>query len=464
VAEHEFTLDNPAGEWFGVGSAARLSVGGQHQAIGVAEVVAPDPATADTVRGLMAALGRAGVTATCSRPDGPRYGHLAVDSNLPDFRIALGGPGVSSFTAAVLAAAGPGYAEALEAQLRDTGAARVWVPAARSRADAFAAGADLRGPADLPVLIVAGDGPGGLADAIDAVAGDLADAVIEVPAGAPGDPEAGPDVAGGPATALAPRTVAILNRGTPSGLVTPDGAATMALMRACSTWPCGVWIDGPARTAPDGTSFAWQHWSHTFEYALAAGPGDWRQAGLAQQGLDYNAPLLAVTTGPHAGPLPATASLASVEPPAAILSALKPRGNPLAPEAGGGAPPSPAGGVTVRLREAGQGPVTAQVRLFTGLTAARGLSLTEDAPGEPLPLADGAATAVVPAAGVATLELTPAAWAAGPAAPAGPAEAAGPPEPVQPVYARYWLHGKGPAPAGNMPVAVHVSPARVAID
>src|SRR6185437_7445199 len=171
-----------------------------------------------------------------------------------------------------------------------------------------------------------------------------------------------------------------------------------------------------------------------------------------------------VTTGPHAGPLPATASLASVEPPAAILSALKPRGNPLAPEAGGGAPPSPVGGVTVRLREAGQGPVTAQVRLFTGLTAARGLSLTEDAPGEPLPLADGAATAVVPAAGVATLELTPAAWAAGPAAPAGPAESAGPPEPVQPVYARYWLHGKGPAPAGNMPVAVHVSPARVAID
>ncbi|MGH3395494.1 MAG: hypothetical protein ACRDPO_12480, partial [Streptosporangiaceae bacterium] len=44
---------------------------------------------------------------------------------------------------------------------------------------------------------------------------------------------------------------------------------------------------------------------------------------------------------------------------------------------------------------------------------------------------------------------------------AGPAE---PPEPAQPVYARYWLHGKGPAPAGNMPVAVHLSPARVAVD
>ena len=69
-----------------------------------------------------------------------------MDSNLPDFRIALGGPAQNSFTAAVLAAAGPAAAAALAAQLSAHGAARVWVPAARSRADAFAAGADLRGP------------------------------------------------------------------------------------------------------------------------------------------------------------------------------------------------------------------------------------------------------------------------------------------------------------------------------
>ena len=37
-----------------------------------------------------------------------------------------------------------------------------------------------------------------------------------------------------------------------------------------------------------------------------------------------------------------------------------------------------------------------------------------------------------------------------------------PPEPAQPVFTRYWLHGKGPAPAGNLPVAVHVSPGRLA--
>jgi hypothetical protein len=31
------------------------------------------------------------------------------------------------------------------------------------------------------------------------------------------------------------------------------------------------------------------------------------------------------------------------------------------------------------------------------------------------------------------------------------------------VFTRYWLHGKGPAPAGNLPVAVHLSPRRHAL-
>ena len=123
-------------------------------------------------------------------------------------------------------------------------------------------------------------------------------------------------------------------------------------------------MDGEKRAAPDGTSFAWQHWSHTFEYALAAGPGDWRTAGFPAAGQDYNHELLTVATGLHTGPLPAAACLASVEgvPPAgattpgnssqALLSTLKPAGNPLAPAG----QPAPADGVTVRLRDiAGRG-------------------------------------------------------------------------------------------------------------
>ena len=128
----------------------------------------------------------------------------------------------------------------------------------------------MRGTSDLPVLIVAAGGPGELAAAVAALAEDLADALVE------GLPEA----PGGVGAPLADRSVALLNRGTPSGVVTPDGTLHMALMRSCSGWPSRIWIDGDPRTAPDGSSFAWQHWSHTFEYALACGPGDWRAAGL----------------------------------------------------------------------------------------------------------------------------------------------------------------------------------------
>jgi len=487
VAEHSYTLDNPAHEWFGVGSTARVALtgpGGERRphAIGVAEVIAPSGPVPEgsapgqppdgfapahpqaggpwrhAVRDLLIALARQGVTATCSVPAGPRYGAIEIDSNLPDFRISLGGPGQNSFTAQVLAAAGPAAAAALERQLSGAGTARVWIPAARSRRAAFSPGADVRGARDLPVLIVAGDR---LEAAIAQVIEDLADAEIEVPA--PSEPGPG----GLPSEpALAGHSVALLNRGTPGSLVTPDGVLNISLMRSCSTWPSGVWIDGDQRTAPDGSSFAWQHWSHTFEYALAAGPGDWRTAGFPLAGQDYNHDLLTCQTSLHGGSMPAAASLLSVAPATALLSALKPVGNPLAP----GAQPRPQDGMSVRLRDvSGRAePVTATLRLFTGLAAARTTSICETG-GEPLSCRDGSAAVPVPAAGTVTIAVIPAMPPVLPPA-ARPAGAAAPdpgairrPEPAQPVFTRYWLHGKGPAPAGNLPVAVHLSPGAIAL-
>ncbi len=462
VAEHPYTLDCPAAEWLALGSTAAVRVAGhesgpQLQAIGVAEVIAP-PTLRGPVRDLVAALAARGVTATCSEPDSPRYGFAELDSNLPDFRICLGGPNDNAQTGRVLAAAGPHAAAALTDRLGSYGAARLWLPAERSRADAFGPGPDLRGPLDLPVLIVAATD---LATEITALAADLGDAVIEasaLPTRAPGTAGTAAS-AGGASTALAGHTVGLLNRGTPSGLVTPAGQLTIALMRACSSWPCGVWIDGKRRTVPDGTSFAWQHWSHTFEYALAAGAGDWRTAGFPAAGQDYNHDLLSVATGLHQGPLPARARLARVKPDGAFLSALKPYGNPVHPAG----QPDPAAGVTVRVREiAGGGPVAASVSLFTGLAEAALTSVSEDGRGAAVPVSGGAASVTVPTAGLATVVVTP----AGPPAPrSGPAGLlSADTEPAQPVYARYWLHGKGPAPAGNVPVAVHLSPATVALD
>ena len=463
VAEHPFTLDSPASEWLAVGSTAAVALTApdgsrQLQAIGVAEVVAP-PTLRGPVRDLMAALAAQGVTATCSLPDGRRYGYQELDSNLPDFRICLGGPEDNGLTAEVLDAAGPEAISAVRVRLAADGAARLWLPANRSRADAFGPGTDLRQLRDLPVLIVAA---ADMAAEIACLTADLADGVIEVPAWADSRADQLPaDAAGGPATALAGYSIALLNRGTPSGLVTPDGQLTMALMRACSTWPCGVWIDGKKRTTPDGTSFAWQHWSHTFEYALSAGPGNWRTAGFPAAGQDYNHDLLAVATDLHAGLLPASTRLLSVEPRTTLLSALKPHGNPLAPAG----QPDLAHGVTVRLRDiGGTGPAEAQIGLFPGLAAAAGTSLCEDGPAEPVAVDGGLVRVTVPRTGLRTLVVQPdrAGLPASEDQPTGTLAVA--PEPAQPVFARYWLHGKGPAPAGNMPVAVHLSPATVALD
>ena len=110
MAEHADTVDSPANEWLAVGSTAAVALTGpggsrQLQAIGVGEVVAP-PAVRGPARELMGALAGQGVTATCSLPGGPRYGYQELDSNLPDFRICLGGPADNEFAAQVLAAAG----------------------------------------------------------------------------------------------------------------------------------------------------------------------------------------------------------------------------------------------------------------------------------------------------------------------------------------------------------------------
>jgi alpha-mannosidase len=447
-----YTLDNPAYQWFGLGfSAAVRTVGGLH-AFGVAEVIAPDDAgdLRELVRDLLVALVAAGVTATLSQPDGARYGGLDADSNVPDVRIALGGADLNAFNSAVLAASGPGYGKTVAAQLAADGTARVWVPATRTRADAFAPNADVRGTRDLPVLIVAGTGRDELAAAVRDLIADLSDAVIDVAplAAADGDE-------GAVDPPLAERSVAVFNRGTPGAVVTPDGTLHMSLLRSCSAWPTGIWIDGERRGSADGSSFSLQHWTHTFEYALASGAGDWRAAGFNAAAEDYNHDLIAIHGGAGGqGRVAPAAGSVSVWPAGVTLSALKPRGNPLA--AGRAADPEGDPVITVRLRETEGRAVTARVRVPGGASAAWLTDLLEETDGGMLAVSGGEVAVDMSPFSTVTLAVRTGAGA-------GAGAAKEPAEAVQPVHSRYWLHGKGPAPASNAPVSVHLSPTRVAL-
>ncbi|MEV7094595.1 glycoside hydrolase family 38 C-terminal domain-containing protein [Amycolatopsis sp. NPDC051045] len=430
AAEHLWTLDTPAHTWAGLSATARIALTRDDgtrtaHAIGVAEVVEP-VGTGPEIRALVAALAAKGVTATCTRPGGPRYGALDADSNLPDVRIVLGGG--NPFATEVLSTAEPGYRAALARH------GRVFVPAARTRREAWVPDADLRGPRDLPVVIIE----------------DVTAAVDELRAGATLAVRV-PDGLAGTAEPADGYSVAVVNHGTPGFVVDPGGTLHLSLMRSCSGWPSGVWIDGERRTAPDGSSFAWQHWTHTFDFAVVAGAGDWRDAGFPRSAQEAAHPLRARQVPATEGALPPTLSLIAVEPAEAVLTAAKPAGNPLA----SGAEIAPSDAITLRVYESTGSPATAFVALHGGVRSAWRTDLLEER-GEPIEVDGGRVRVDLGAADVATLRLEPAVRGDG-----SGRELVRAAEPVQPVPTRYWLHNEGPAPVGNLPVSVHVTPTRL---
>ena len=457
VAVVPFTLDHPAYNWFALGATARValepegdvpSVARASRAIGVAEVVVPDDPGLDlAVRNLVIALVRKGVTSTVSREDGGRYGVLHIDSNLPDVRLAVGNADENRFTAAVLDAADPGYRTALEGQLSGQGWARVWVPEdgdARARSEPIT---DLRGPRDLPVLIVAGIDPDATTKALEALVSDLDDAVISVRQ---------PAALDGATGRTEDYTVAILNRGIPSFNVDVEGSLYLSIMRSCSGWPSGVWIDPPRRSTPDGANFQFQHWSHTFEYALAAGSGDWRDGGIVRAGHEYNNPFVTRGFDSHAGRLPATTSLIEIEPPSVVLTVLKPGG--VSQARMGGMDVTPFDGVTLRLYESSGRPTQASIRSRWPITAADVTNALEE---DTRPLRPSGTTVDVRLEPyeIMTVKATLQATADDQAR---PVELAPRGETAQPVFSDYWLHNKGAAPMGYQAVTVQIKPSVLA--
>ena len=135
----------------------------------------------------------------------------------------------------MLAAADPAYTAELRRQLLATGRARVWVPASRPLAEMWVPGADLRDVLALPVLVVAGHGAANWArpspPSSTTSPTPRSTSIQEAPSGL---------------DEFESRTVALLNRGVPGFAVETDGTLHTSLMRSCTGWPSGVWIDPPA--------------------------------------------------------------------------------------------------------------------------------------------------------------------------------------------------------------------------
>lgn len=457
IAVSRFTLDNPAYNWFALGATATVAISDAGadkphaaRAIGVAEVVVPTDLEHDeAVRDLVIALARAGVTSTLSRHDGSRAGILTLDSNLPDVRICVGGPDTNWFTARLVGESDPAYAAELERQLATTGMARVWVPAALPLADTWRPTADLRGPRMLPVLIVAGAGASETERAIAALAADLGDGVIAVEQ---------PAALDGTTGSVERYTVAVLNRGLPGFNVETDGSMYLSVMRACSGWPSGVWINPPQRTAPDGSNFQFEHWSHTFDYAVVGKDADWRDGQIVRAGHELNNPLIARVLEASSGPLAPTMSFVEVEPSSVVLTTMKPAGNPLARMAGSDL--DPAEGIVLRLHESSGEGATARIRCFASLDHAALTTVLEEHR-EPIAAGKAGLELKLEPFAITTLQAVPTLSPTNADSPSH-VDLAPRIEPAQPVYVDYWMHNKGPAPMGYQPVTVQIRPGRLA--
>ena len=248
--------------------------------------------------------------------------------------------------------------------------------------------------------------------------------------------------------------MAVFNRGVPGFAVEPDGVLHTSLMRSCTGWPSGTWIDPPRRTAPDGSNFQLQHWTHAFDYAVAAGDGDWRASEMVGRSAEYGQPLIGVFTDHPAvaGGLPVVGSLLGVEPASDVaLGALKATGNPIA--AGSSAPVDPRSGITLRLVQTSGRPTGRINSGIRHLEEPERLDLLER------PLAHDGDALMLDGYEIATVRARldlPHVLNGDHTTLAPDAEVA------QPVYARYWLHNRGPAPLGGLPAVAYVHPAEVA--
>jgi alpha-mannosidase len=114
--------------------------------------------------------------------------------------------------------------------------------------------------------------------------------------------------------------LALLNVGLP-GNITTDGTMMISLLRSHNLGAYG--FGGgyePGMSSESGFQLGQER---TMRYALVPHAGDWREAGIFRDGLEFNHPLLCRKVLPHAGKLPARWSLLEVSSPNVVVSALK---------------------------------------------------------------------------------------------------------------------------------------------
>jgi hypothetical protein len=292
---------------------------------------------------------------------------------------------------------------------------------------------------EVSVLIVDTEHPRGLPWVAEQLAAEISEGGLAIPAGNDFSGLAREAPEGG---------VALINRGSPAASVESDGTLLSLLLRT-SAWGARSWGDGQL-----ARFLVPEHKSHVFEHALISHRGDWRDGAVVRAGQEVNHPLRAVQAPVRSGPLPARSSLVEVDAPNVVITAVKPRGNPLAEHMAGNRSLSD-GEVLIRMCEIEGRGADAQLTFAADPETAVLTDLMEREIAQaqldrarwraPQTLTVGLRPNEIVTAAV---KLTP------PAEIASGEELFTPPASGQPLHCRYWDHNAGAAPTGNQPVTL----------
>jgi alpha-mannosidase len=166
--------------------------------------------------------------------------------------------------------------------------------------------------------------------------------------------------------------VALLNRGLP-GNNAVGGTLMLSLLRSTSIVAYGYGGGyEPGMSSDTGLELGKEL---SFDYALVPHGGDWRQAGIYRDGLEFNHPLMARPVAPHEGRLPNRWGFLTIDHPNVVLSAMK---------------SSRQKSAVLRVYEASGLPARGvKIAVSTPIVSAEEVNLMEDS-GDPMKLVDGA--------------------------------------------------------------------------
>ncbi len=310
TAVDPWTLDQTCAQWFGLGRVAAIEIVPAdgpplRRALGVGEIIVGDdvmPERLEQANELALQLVEQGVTTTVTRAGSRRYGNLDDDSNLPDFRLYLGEADEIDFVAQLDSVPRPLGLDPL------TGI-RYFEPGSLTATDASSF--------DLPTLVVRPR-----VETLRQLSSSLQrESSIVIPSEAASLSQS---------PHLEDRGVAVINEGAISGRVEADGRLSLNLLRSCTGWPSGIWIDPPDRSHPDGTPLGAMHGSHRFRYSILPHRGTYREAEISKEAQEVQHPPIRQFYRQGDGSIPDGKSWFSVEPPTVQLTAFKPAGFDLA--------------------------------------------------------------------------------------------------------------------------------------